>query len=67
MLSDDRVDALATDLIQQFGAIRNSVEVPAGFSFTLTGRTTTLPIKLYNSSDTPLTVRAHELVEAAVP
>jgi DegV family protein with EDD domain len=58
-LSDDRVDALATDLIQQFGAIRNSVEVPAGFSFTLTGRTTTLPIKLYNSSDTPLTVRVH--------
>ncbi|CAN5554482.1 hypothetical protein BH10ACT2_BH10ACT2_13960 [soil metagenome] len=56
-LTDAQVTSILADLQQQFLAIRNSVEIPQGFSFTLTGRTTTVPIKLHNVSDTPLTVR----------
>lgn len=55
-LTDDQVDRLATDLRGQFQAVRSSITLPASFSFNLTGRSTTVPIKLYNSSDVPLTV-----------
>lgn len=55
-LTDDQVDRLAVDLRSQFERIRSSVDLPVGFPFTLTGRSTTVPIKLYNSSDIPLTV-----------
>ena len=55
-LSDAQVTLIISDLNQQFLAIRESVEIPQGFSFTLTGRRTLVRIKLHNSSDTPLTV-----------
>jgi len=55
--TDAQVTRILDDLRQQFLSIRSSVEIPPGFSFTLTGRTTTVPIKLHNVSDTPLTVR----------
>lgn len=56
-LTDAQVTLVIADLQEQFLAIRQSVEIPPGFSFTLTGRRTTVPIKMHNSSDTPLTVR----------
>lgn len=56
-LTDAQVTLIIGDLQQQFRAIRESVEIPPGFSFTLTGRRTTVPIKMRNSSDNPLTVR----------
>ncbi|MEQ1874113.1 MAG: DUF6049 family protein [Ilumatobacteraceae bacterium] len=56
-LTDAQVTLIVTDLQKQFLAIRESVEIPPGFSFTLTGRRTTVPIKMHNSSETPLTVR----------
>ena len=55
-LTDAQVDRLATDLRSDFEALRSAVTVPTSFSFTLTGRSTTVPIKLYNGSDIPLTV-----------
>lgn len=56
-LSDDQVQALAVDLRGQYAEVRDAIEVPEGFKFTLTGRSTTVPIKLRNTSDGPLTVR----------
>lgn len=56
-LTDAQVTLIISDLQEQFLAIRQSVEIPPGFSFTLTGRRTTVPIKMHNSSDIPLTVR----------
>lgn len=55
-LTDAQVTSILADLQAQCVAIRGSVEIPGGFSFTLTGRRTTVPIKLHNLSDTPLTV-----------
>ncbi len=56
-LTDAQVTLIIADLKQQLVAIRNSVAVPPGYSFTLTGRRTPVRIKLHNLSDTPLTVR----------
>jgi len=56
-LSDFQVRALAAHLSEQYTAIRTAIEVPEGFAFTLTGRRTTVPIKLRNTSDIALTVR----------
>lgn len=56
-LSDDQVARMARILRIELAEIRNAIEVRTGSSFTLTGRTTTVPIKLYNNSDVPLTVR----------
>lgn len=56
-LSDEQVAGLAADLRTQYDEVREAIEVPDGFSFTLTGRSTTVPIKLRNTSDDPLTVR----------
>ncbi|MCE9621075.1 MAG: DUF6049 family protein [Actinomycetia bacterium] len=56
-LTDAQVTLIIADLQQQFLAIRSAVEVPTGYSFTLTGRRTPVRIKLHNTSDTPLTVR----------
>ena len=58
-LTDEQVTLIVDDLHQQFLAIRNAIEVPSSYSFTLTGRRTPLRIKLHNTSDTPLTVRVH--------
>lgn len=54
-LTDAQVAKILDDLQAEFAAIRSAVELPQGFSFTLTGRTT-VPIKLHNTSDVPLTV-----------
>ncbi len=55
-LTDAQVTLLLADLQRRFLAIRSSVAVPPGYSFTLTGRRTPMRIKLHNISDTPLTV-----------
>jgi len=56
-LTDAQVASTLSVLREQFRELRSSVGVPQGFSFTLTGRRTTVPIKLQNTSDVPLTVR----------
>ncbi len=55
-LTDAQATLIIADLQKQFLAIRDSVGVPTGYSFTLTGRRTSVRVKLHNSSDTPLTV-----------
>lgn len=56
-LDDDQVARMAGGLRTELATIRDAIEVRAGSSFTLTGRTTTVPIKLFNNSDVALTVR----------
>ncbi len=56
-LTDEQAVGIAADLRTEFAGLRGSVEVPAGFSFNLTGRTTSVPITLKNNADIPLTVR----------
>lgn len=56
-LTDQQVSTIAADLRGQYASIRNAVQLPAGFSFTLTGRKSVVPVKLHNTSDTPLKVR----------
>ena len=58
-LTDQQVRGQSNDMIEELDEIRAAVTVPESFSFALTGRTTTVPIKLYNNSETPLTVRVH--------
>jgi hypothetical protein len=58
-LTDAQVSATKTDIDSELAAIRAAVELPTPFQFTLTGRTTTVPIRLYNQSDGPLTVHVH--------
>lgn len=58
-LTDAQVSAKAAAINSELDAIRAAVELPTPFQFTLTGRTTTVPIRLYNHSDVPLTVRVH--------
>lgn len=58
-LTDIQVVATFNDINAQLAAIRAAVEVPTSFSFTLTGRTTTVPFRLFNHGDVPLTVRVH--------
>ncbi|MFZ9629886.1 MAG: DUF6049 family protein, partial [Ilumatobacteraceae bacterium] len=55
-LDDDEAAAVVADIAAQLADVRNSIDLPRGFSFTLTGRRTDIPVKLFNSSDTPLTV-----------
>ncbi len=56
-LTDDQVGGITADLRAEFQALRDSIEVPVGFSFNLTGRTGTVPVTLRNNADIPLTVR----------
>jgi len=58
-LTDAQVSATSATINSELSAIRAAVELPTPFQFTLTGRTTTVPIRLYNRSDVPLTVRVH--------
>ena len=55
-LTDAQVATITDDLRAQFNEVRNSVVLPDGFPFTLTGRSTEVPITLQNVSDVPLTV-----------
>jgi hypothetical protein len=56
-LSDEQVARMADEIRAEMAAVRTAIQAPTGFSFSLTGRSTTLRIKLYNSSTVPLTVR----------
>lgn len=58
-LTDAQVSATAADIESELHVIRAAVELPTPFQFTLTGRTTTVPIRLSNRGDVPLTVRVH--------
>jgi hypothetical protein len=55
-ISDDGVAALVGGISAELAAIRSSVVLPEGFSFTLTGRSTEIPVKLYNRASAPLRV-----------
>ncbi len=55
-LTQEQAVVIAADLRAQYLAVRSSVKVPAGFSFNLTGRTTTVPVTLRNDADIALTV-----------
>jgi len=55
-LTDAQAARIGADLRRQYQAVRSSVELPAGFSFNLTGRSTTVPVTLRNNADIPLTV-----------
>jgi len=55
-VTDQQVADIARSLDEQFIAVRSAVESPAGFGFTLTGRTGTIPVSLYNSADVALMV-----------
>jgi len=58
-LTDAQVEATANQITAELDAIRAAVEVPSSFPFTLTGRTTTVPFRLFNQGDVALTVRVH--------
>ncbi len=56
-LTDEQADTIAGGLRGEFAAIRNAIELPVGFSFTLTGRTSDLRIKIGNTSSEALDVQ----------
>jgi hypothetical protein len=58
-LTDTQVAAIAAGLRAEFASIRAAVQVqvPAGSRFTLTGRSSTVRVKIGNSGTTPLTVQ----------
>lgn len=56
-LTDDQVAAIETNLTAQMRGIRDSIVVPDGFRFNLTGRTGSVPVTLRNDADIPLRVR----------
>lgn len=53
---DDTVETIAGGLRSEFTAVRGGITLPSPFSFTLTGRRTEVPVRLFNSSDSTLTV-----------
>jgi len=55
-LTDTQVGAITDQLQQQFAAITAAVELPKPFSFTLTGRSTDVPVKLHNNGNSTLRV-----------
>jgi hypothetical protein len=62
-LTDEQVDAVLSDITAEAEAIRNAVEPPQPFDFTLTGRSSTLRLNVRNNSDQTLQV----LVRARSP
>lgn len=58
-LTDTQVQSTANKISAELAAIRAAVEVPTSFPFTLTGRTTTVPFRLFNNGDVQLSVRVH--------
>ncbi|MEZ5271684.1 MAG: DUF6049 family protein [Ilumatobacteraceae bacterium] len=55
-LGDDQVTTIAAKLRAEYSAIRGAVVPPDGFSFSLTGRRSEIPLKIQNTGDTTLTV-----------
>ena len=66
-LSDAQADDIATSMRDEFQTLKDSVGVPAGFSFNLTGRTGSVPITLRNDADIPLKVRLRMSSSKLVP
>ncbi|MFV0309280.1 MAG: hypothetical protein ACK5OX_16225 [Desertimonas sp.] len=58
-LSDDEVDASLERISGQVDDVLGSVELPEGFSFTLTGRHSPLRLNVHNTADETRTVRIH--------
>lgn len=56
-LDDERAADMAAQMRQQFQDVRSCVVAPAPYSFTLTGRSSVIPITLTNRCATPVTVR----------
>ncbi len=54
--SDDDVQAATAELLAEAGAIRDAVVLPEPFTFTLTGRSGTIELRLGNTSPDPLIV-----------
>jgi hypothetical protein len=54
--SDAEVEAVTTALLDEADAIRDAVTLPDPFTFTLTGRSGTIEVRLGNTSTDPLTV-----------
>lgn len=55
-LTDAEVVDIAAEMRTEFAAIRGAIEIPDAFAFTLTGRRSTVPIKITNNGDVPLSV-----------
>ncbi|MGI9030141.1 MAG: hypothetical protein ACR2HP_09180 [Ilumatobacteraceae bacterium] len=55
-LSDDDADAVLGRIAAEAETIRASIEAPAPFDFTLTGRSSTLRLNVRNTADEPLLV-----------
>lgn len=56
-MTDDQAARLAGQIRIELASIRNAVELPDAFSFTLTGRRSTVRVKLGNTGPDPLTVQ----------
>jgi hypothetical protein len=55
-LTDEQAERIATGLSAELRAIRDAIQLPTGFSYTLTGRTSDVRMKIGNNSSEPLTV-----------
>lgn len=55
-ITDAQVALIANDLSAQYAQIRAAVEPPQDLDFTMTGRTSTLRVKLRNNADFPVRV-----------
>lgn len=55
-LTDAEVVDIGAEMRAEFAAIRGAIEIPEAFAFTLTGRRSTVPIKITNNGDEPLSV-----------
>lgn len=56
-LTDEQVQGIADGLRSEFDTLKQSVVVPAGFAFNLTGHSGSVPVTLRNEADIPLKVR----------
>ena len=54
--SDAEVEAATADLVAEANQLTGSIQLPAPFTFTLTGRSGTIDVRLGNTADEPLNV-----------
>jgi hypothetical protein len=54
--SDAEVDAATAELLAEADALKQAVQLPEPFTFTLTGRSGTIELRIGNTSDEPLDV-----------
>ncbi|MFM8312168.1 MAG: hypothetical protein ACKOAZ_09730 [Ilumatobacteraceae bacterium] len=55
-ISDEGAGQMIDGIAAELADIRSSVVMPDGFSFTLTGRSTEIPVKLFSTASAPLRV-----------